>query len=391
MAASGAETDLVSFGIVGCAAIAQKNVRAIQLSSNADISACASRAHSSCVEFITATRAKTKTKTGSLPRAIEGYQALLDDPLVEAVYIPLPTKLHLEWAVKAAEAKKHILLEKPTATNLEELLKIVQACCDKGLQFMDGVMFMHHDRLQCLSSLVGDPLFGPVKRVGVNFSFAGSQAFLNGGDIRTRPDGDPLGCVGDLGWYCIRIALVAFQYRWPTYVCARASVCTPDGIPLDVSGEVVFEEAKPDTLEPPHVLTFHCSFLHPNRQYVEIVGDTRVITFDDFVIARSEAEVSLQLESFPVAGPLIDRHCRVASRIDTYRFQGCRQEQRMIENFADCVKHIRSGKQADLFWPHVSIQTQSVLDAVMRSVRKDGAREQVEVPKGWSHPPTHNS
>ena len=72
------------------------------------------------------------------------YQKVLDDDRVNAVYIPLPTTLHLEWAVRAAEAGKHILLEKPVAVNAQDFYKIMRVCREKGVLLMDGTMYMHH-------------------------------------------------------------------------------------------------------------------------------------------------------------------------------------------------------------------------------------------------------
>merc|ERR1719498_324015 len=108
---------------------------------------------------------------------------------------------------------------------------------------MDGVMFMHHDRLAKMQMHIWDrQTFGQILRVSSAFSFKGDEKFLNGGDIRTRIDGDPLGCVGDLGWYCVRLGLFAFQYETPKYVKAIVHRSTFDGVPLDVNVEVYFED-----------------------------------------------------------------------------------------------------------------------------------------------------
>ncbi|GLJ50867.1 hypothetical protein SUGI_1083540 [Cryptomeria japonica] len=101
-----AEEKVVRFGILGCAGIAIKLARAIGLTPN----------------FSVYTVARAFASANNLPpevKAYRSYKQLLDDPCVDTVYIPLPTSLHLEWALKAAQKKKHILLEKPTVRPLQ--------------------------------------------------------------------------------------------------------------------------------------------------------------------------------------------------------------------------------------------------------------------------------
>ena len=148
--------------------------------------------------------------------AVEGYDVLLARDDIDAVYVPLPTALHLEWVTKAAQAGKHILCEKPVALNAADLATMLAACEEHKVQFMDGVMFMHHKRMSKMDALLrGDPLndFGEVLRVTSGFSFMGDEDFYKG-NIRCSAEGDPLGCLGDLGWYCVRFGLFAFgKYR----------------------------------------------------------------------------------------------------------------------------------------------------------------------------------
>ena len=94
------------------------------------------------------------------------YEAVLDDPEVDAVYVPLPTSLHLHWAVLAAQKKKHLLLEKPVALNVAELDKILEACQSNGLQYMDATMWMHHPRTPKMFQFISDPhQFGRLQSV----------------------------------------------------------------------------------------------------------------------------------------------------------------------------------------------------------------------------------
>lgn len=154
-----AETPL-RFGILGCANIARKVSRAMILSPNSTIVAIGSRSLEKAVEF---------AKENGFPasaKAYGSYDAVLDDPEVEAVYIPLPTSLHLKWAVLAAQKKKHLLLDKPVALNVKELDLILEACESSGVQFMDATMWMHHPRTVKMKEFLSDPQrFGLLKAV----------------------------------------------------------------------------------------------------------------------------------------------------------------------------------------------------------------------------------
>jgi predicted dehydrogenase len=120
---------------------------------------------------------------------------------VDAVYIPLPTGVRKEWVLKAAAAGKHVLVEKPVACTLEDAREMVAACAVNGVLLMDGVMFMHHDRLATVRSLLDSRVLGertPSKMVA-SFSITGDDAFFSE-NIRVDTKMEPLGALGDLGW-----------------------------------------------------------------------------------------------------------------------------------------------------------------------------------------------
>ena len=156
----------IRIGIIGCAEIARKVSRAIQLAPNATVSGVASRSFEKAASFA--------KENGLTPEAkIYGsYEALLDDPDIDAVYLPLPTSLHLQWAVLTAQKKKHLLLEKPVAVNVGEFDEIVKACEDNGVQIMDGTMWMHHPRTHKMEEFLNDKeFFGQLKSVNILLGF----------------------------------------------------------------------------------------------------------------------------------------------------------------------------------------------------------------------------
>lgn len=164
-----AETEnSIRFGILGSAEIARKVSRGITLAPNASLHAVGSRSIETASKFAAA------NGFPSYAKIYGSYDAVLDDPDVDAVYVPLPTSLHLHWAVMAAQKKKHLLLEKPVALNVSELDKILEACESNGVQFMDGTMFMHHPRTAKMEEFLSDSeRFGELQSVcyGVLFCF----------------------------------------------------------------------------------------------------------------------------------------------------------------------------------------------------------------------------
>src|SRR5690606_13532774 len=125
----------VRWGIISTANIAQTQlIPAIFRSDNAEAAAIASR--SSKVHGIAAAL--------NIPKAYESYEELLDDPEIDAVYIPLPNHLHKEWVLKAAAKGKHILCEKPAALNAKEAEDMIQVCQASGVKFMEAFMYQLH-------------------------------------------------------------------------------------------------------------------------------------------------------------------------------------------------------------------------------------------------------
>lgn len=385
----------MKWGILGCANIARKNCRAMHLSRTASLVAIASRS----VEK--ATKWASDNGLDSSVKLYGTYEALLDDPDIEAVYIPLPTTLHFVWGIAAAEKKKHILLEKPAALNADELRAIIKACRDNHVTYMDAVMFMHHDRLAALRRELSDPLTGRVSRVYSQFCFNGTQfpGFFDN-NIRCLDGGDPLGALGDLGWYCIRIGLIAFNkgsFSLPFQVvpfAVKASALqwsTSGRVPFECSGQVYFRPAT-DTSNVSaenlaeaikgggsqiQCLEFCVSFLLPFVQNVRIsiesqrpgeCGD-RIISYDDAFIPRHASRAVFTVETFPPSGPLSDLDCKVISMIETKEVTNCDQEANMFDTFEMLA---RDKLQHQNYHVEISLLNQCVLDACLESMKQDG-------------------
>lgn len=348
-----AENHVVRFGIIGCADIAKKVARAIDLAPNSILYAIGSRS----IE-----KAKNFASTNGLSDTVKiygSYDQVLDDPCVEVVYIPLPTSLHVHWAVLAAHKKKHLLLEKPTAVDVVELDQILEACESNGVQFMDGSMWLHHPRTAKMKDLLSS--FGHLNFIHSQSTFSGTPQFFES-DIRTKPELDALGALGDLAWYCIGAILWAKDYQLPTTITALPDV-TRNSAGAILSCTASFHWDQLDKT----VATIHCSYLSHSSMDLAISGSKGTLNVKDFIIPYQEHSASFD---FTLGAKFVDLHIGwnvkpeqvpVASDLP--------QEALMVQELARLVEGIRkSESRPDSKWPEISRKTQFLMDAVKKSI-----------------------
>ncbi|XP_071716146.1 uncharacterized oxidoreductase At4g09670-like [Rutidosis leptorrhynchoides] len=346
----------IRFGILGCANIARKVSRSILLSPNTTISAIGSRSLDKATAFASENHFPESAKVyGS-------YDAVLDDPDVDAVYVPLPTSLHVRWAVVAAQKKKHVLLEKPVALNVGELDTILKACESSGVQFMDATMWMHHPRTAKMREVISDDnKFGQLKSVHSTFSYVGEGDFLKN-DIRVNPNLDSLGALGDTGWYSIRAILWAYDYELPKTVTAlRYPEYNESGVILSCGASLNWEkEGK--------VATFYCSFLTNLCMDIVALGTKGNLRVHDFVIPFNEKVGPF----YAVANSRwaeLSTGC-VPEPSDFKIATSYPQEALMVQEFARLVEGIRSGVgKPKTKWPILSRKTQVIIDSVLASIK----------------------
>ena len=199
--------------------------------------------------------ARTAAELG-IPRAHEGYEALLADPDVDAVYIPLPNSEHAAWTIAAARAGKHVLCEKPLAMTAAEAEEMVQACANEGVLLMEAFMYRLHPSWEAVRDLVASGRIGRVRAVQSWFSYFNDDP----GNIRNVPELGG-GALYDIGCYCINLSRMLFGGE-PTGI--EASV-TRDATGTDVltSAILAFDD---------DVAVFTCSTRAEPDQRVDIYG-----------------------------------------------------------------------------------------------------------------------
>jgi predicted dehydrogenase len=360
------------WGILGAAVIAQKNWLAILNSGNGVVAAVASRDPQRAADFI---RERQTERPQPLTPAACRYEELLQRADVDAVYIPLPTGIRKEWVIRAAEAGKHVLCEKPCAISASDLREMLAACRQHNVQFMDGVMFMHSQRLEAMRGALNHPAnVGQIRRIQTHFSFCATDDFRSG-NIRMSSRLEPQGCLGDLGWYTIRFTLWAMNYRMPQRVVGRLLVSSsredsPAPVPMEFSAELLFEGGVS--------AGFFCSFQVHQQATAVISGDRGYIHLSDFVLPNYGNEVAFSAvqTEMSIAGCdfRMENHAR---RIAVSEFSDSdpnSQEANMFRTFGK----LALGGQPDHRWGDIALQTQRVLDACLDSALQDSAPVELE-------------
>ena len=301
--------------------------QAFAKASNAELCAIASRSLE---------RARLAATAAGIPMAYGSYQALLDDPAIQAIYLPLPNALHAEWTMKAAERGKHVLCEKPLAPGAAEAQQLVDFCRARDVCLMDGFMWPHHPRTARLRQLLDSGAIGQVRRVCGTFTFL--LAPLDPANIRLRPELAG-GSLLDVGCYPV------FGIRWtfgtePVRVYAKAIY--KNGVDIEMNGVLWLADGR--------LGAFDCGFTLPSRRWLEIVGSEGVVSIPEMWVPP------------PRATFLIHREGR---DVEEVVFEGEDQIIHMIEDFGRAVLEGQPVSPP----PEEAVRTLRVLDALAKSAR----------------------
>ena len=223
------------------------------------------RVHVAAVASRDPARAADYAAERGIERAYGSYEALLEDPEIEAVYISVPNGLHVEWSIRALEAGKHVLCEKAFDKRVERVEEAFGVAERNDRFLMEGFMYRHHPQTKRLVELVRDGEIGELRLIRAAFSFALKEL----GDVRMRPELGG-GSLTDVGCYCVSgIRLLAGE---PDSVTA-AQVVGSTGVDVRFAGTLAF---------PRDVLAhFDCAFDLPFRAELDVVGSDGVLHVED--------------------------------------------------------------------------------------------------------------
>jgi len=248
----------VAWGVLGVAKIATaKVIPAMQQGTLSHVAAIASR---------DAGRAAAAAASLGIPKSYGSYEALLADPEIEAVYIPLPNHLHVPWAVKAMQAGKHVLCEKPIALTADEARQLITARDHSGREVAEAFMVRHHPQWQRARALVHEGRIGRVRAIQTFFSYYNDDP----ANIRNQADIGG-GALYDIGCYALVTARYLFADE-PERMVAAIDRDPATGIDRLTSGLVEFPGGR-------H-LTFTCSTQASAHQRVTVVGTDGRIEVD---------------------------------------------------------------------------------------------------------------
>ena len=249
----------VKWGLLSTALINESILRGAAESSEVDVIAVASRDEE---------RARSYAQEHGVERSYGNYEGLLADPDIEAVYVSLPNSLHVEWTLRALDAGKHVLVEKPFSKYPDQVEEAFDRAEAAGLVLSEGFMWRHHPQARRLTELIDSGVAGRVRVVRTAFAF--DLATERGtGDTRFDPALDG-GALMDVGCYCISgLRLVAGEPER-----ARGEqVVGSSGVDVVFSGALAFADGVAGH--------FDCGFIVPRRAMLEVVGEEATILVPD--------------------------------------------------------------------------------------------------------------
>ncbi len=247
--------DRLRWGILSTARIARTLfVPGVRASSDTEVLAVGSRSLDAARAFADDLK---------IPRAYGSYAALVEDPDVDAVYVALPNGLHAEWTLRAAEAGKHVLCEKPLARNAADAERMAEACNSAGVLLMEAFMWRHHPqharvRILLDAGTIGEPTF-----VRASFGYVINPAREAGG-LNVRLDaGLEGGSLMDVGCYSVNVARWVFGSE-PVGLAAQQRVDATYGVEVGFGGVLRFADGQ--------LAMVDSSFVHTPVNRYEIAG-----------------------------------------------------------------------------------------------------------------------
>jgi predicted dehydrogenase len=327
--------ETVRWGVMGNANIARVCViPAIQKSKNGRVRALATRRPA---------ESRHTATEHNIAHVYDSYQALLDDPEIDAVYVPLPNRLHHPWTIKALQAGKHVLCEKPLACTAAQAREMAWAAEGAGKLLMEAFMYRFHPRTRRVKQLVEAGAIGRLRLIRSAFCFPMDEELLSSGrEARLQPDLGG-GALLDVGCYSVSVM------RWlcaeePAQLQAQAEY-HPGGVDVHFVGSLRFAQGALATLE----AGFTCAL----QQTFTVVGTEGVIELphDAFIPWEKDAVFTLREKD--------------QQNGQEHVVSGADQYQLMVEHFGDAVLE----RTVLRFSPQESIGNMAVLDALAEAAQ----------------------
>ncbi|MGL1957753.1 MAG: Gfo/Idh/MocA family oxidoreductase [Colwellia sp.] len=253
-----ARTNKVRWGILSTAKIAQeKMIPALHAAESSEVVAVASRNQA---------QADTFAKQANIPTAYGDYQQLLDDPNIDIIYNPLPNHLHVPWTIKAIEAGKHVLCEKPVGLDTRDVEKLIQVTKQHPhLKVMEAFMYRFHPQWALAKQFIDDGKIGNVHSIDAVFTYHNTDAT----NVRNMPNIGGGGLM-DIGCYCISAARYLLE-KEPIEVMGKLSIDTNFNVDKHANALLNFGDVR---------ASLYCSTQSEPSQRVYISGETGSLTIE---------------------------------------------------------------------------------------------------------------
>lgn len=321
------------WGILSTAKIGREHVvPALQDAGNGVVSAIASRDRA---------RARALADRCGAPHAFGSYEEMLASDTIDGVYIPLPTSDHVEWAIKAADAGKHVLVEKPLALKADDILPVIAARDRNGVVVSEAFMVFYHPQWHKVRELIADGAIGRLRHVQGAFTYHN----VDPANMRNRPELGG-GALPDIGVY-------------PTVTTRLSTGLEPLRVQARVDRDPVFgtdtySSVKADFGD--FELSFYLSTQMAARQFMTFHGDKGYI------------EVATPFNSRIYGDDTVTLFDQGHARATVFRFPDTRQYRLEAEAFARRAR----GEDVPVFSLEDSVRNQKVIDAIFRAAERDG-------------------
>src|SRR5260370_690932 len=272
-------TKKIRFGVLGCGRITRRGfIPGVMQSPAAELMALASLRPEIAAEL---------ARECGAPRTYDSYEAVIDDPAVDAVYIPATGESHKPWTLCAARAGKHVLCEKSLALSVAEAEEMAQACQKAGVILQEAFMWRHHPRTKRVKELLASGAIGELRLICAHFSFD-----IDRNDWRLDPARGG-GAVWDIGCYGVN-ASRHFAGDEPSEVFARARFHSTGA---DMTMQIALQ------FPGGCLANIDCSFEAPYRSQVELVGTRGMMTLPMAFVPPPEAKLLIGRDTTARAAP----------------------------------------------------------------------------------------
>ena len=321
-------TETLTWGIIGTSRINRKVIPAIRSVKGTNLLAVASRTHERAEEF---------AEEYGIPKVYDSYEAILDNPKIDCVYIPLPNSLHAEWTMKAIEAGKHVLCEKPFTVDADEAVVVADVVNSGDRICMEAFMYRFHPQWERARTLIETGEIGEVKLIHSSFGFNLTDR------TNIRLSGELAGgSLMDIGSYCVNGSRLITQGE-PTLVSAQATFDPEEDVDVSLAGTMRFASGV--------TATFESSFDTAFRHTFEVVGTEGILTLWHPWTPGPEQDVSVAV------------NCN--DHVETHKIPAADEYALQVKHFCQVVRG-----EDELHWTvDDAVRQMKVIDALKQSAR----------------------